>query len=594
MPRTSCVLFLLALVGCDAAPARPYVPRVQSAPEVAPVVAPGDEDREVREIRGTITGHDGAPPPFATVQVRELAVMAGASLAYPVEADGRFAVPVGDVGPIVRLQIVAVGHPVLEVPVDLRDLDSVFDIRLGGPEEPIESVKAHLARAMPEPDAWNGSTPGSVVRGDVLPAVDLQRGADGVFTASVAAAEPGVLYTFAGPGTHYKFGDLGAVGRPLPLPLDAEQPRYDGFLQWAFAPARDGRVELRLDPATLGPPGRAPVIVTLGDAPWTAALVRADAVARAWGPAVHGLPPADAATCARAAADARGIEDMEGVARWMHYVEFASSRGCELAAADVRRALQWLDPADVLWGLHQGALMMTVQPLRERAADRPLVDEFLDAVVERQADANVVADVLMARLEAEQDRERARELFKTLKQPRFERTLAAMFAASLDPDRIDAGDPVPEFSVPAVDGGPPITRESLLGAPYVLEFWGTWCSPCVEGMPELHAGYAKVNGLRAPADVAGWRTVVAPARPNVEFVTISVHEPAGAVAEFRRTQWPMPWKNGAAGETDSTALMAKFSVSGVPSTFFVDAAGTLVQREGELAAGLRKLGGRRR
>lgn len=570
-----------------AAPAKPPVDEVES---VAP--SPVDEPA-VRELRGTILGQDGAPPAYATVQVQELALLVEEQPKIPVDPEGAFAAPLTVAGPVVHLQVIAVGHPALTVPVDLRDPDVALDIRLGGLAEPIEAVRAHLSTALEEPNQWSGAPPDSVIRGDVLPAVDLMRGVDGVFTATVEAGPPGVLYTFAAPGEQMKFPDLGAIGRRLPLPPEAVQPSHDGLLAWALAPARDGRAELRLDPARLAPTGSVPQIAARGDAPRTAALVRAGQVARAWGDSAFGLPPAGAATCARAAAEARGLADVEGVARWMHYVEFASYRGCDIAAGDARLALERIDAGEPLWALYFGTLTSTVQPLEARAADRPLVERYFDAVVERHPDANVVADVLLKRLEAAQgDAERARALFKQLKDRRFERTIGGISANSLNPDRIDAGAPVPEFSVPALDGGPPLTRASLLGTPYVLEFWGTWCQPCVEGMAELHTSYARANGGRPAQDPAGWRAFVPPARPAVEFVTIAVHERADAVAEFRRAQWPMPWKHGVVGEKDSQALLERFNLSGVPSTFFVDAAGVVVQREGELPDGLRKLGRR--
>jgi peroxiredoxin len=50
---------------------------------------------------------------------------------------------------------------------------------------------------------------------------------------------------------------------------------------------------------------------------------------------------------------------------------------------------------------------------------------------------------------------------------------------------IEAGDKAPEFAI-TTDSGRKITHEDFGGKLLVLNFWATWCPPCVEEMPSLN------------------------------------------------------------------------------------------------------------
>ncbi len=47
-----------------------------------------------------------------------------------------------------------------------------------------------------------------------------------------------------------------------------------------------------------------------------------------------------------------------------------------------------------------------------------------------------------------------------------------------------AGDTAPDFSI-ATDSGRTVTRSDFGGKLLVLNFWATWCPPCIEEMPSL-------------------------------------------------------------------------------------------------------------
>src|SRR5713101_1554431 len=48
------------------------------------------------------------------------------------------------------------------------------------------------------------------------------------------------------------------------------------------------------------------------------------------------------------------------------------------------------------------------------------------------------------------------------------------------------GDTAPDFSITA-DNGQTVTRTNFGGKLLVLNFWATWCAPCIEELPSLDA-----------------------------------------------------------------------------------------------------------
>lgn len=71
-------------------------------------------------------------------------------------------------------------------------------------------------------------------------------------------------------------------------------------------------------------------------------------------------------------------------------------------------------------------------------------------------------------------------------------------ASASDADSGKPAKPAPNFDLKGVDGSP-ISLADRRGKPVVIDFWATWCVPCIYQVPELNA-FWKIH--REAGDVA--------------------------------------------------------------------------------------------
>ncbi len=63
--------------------------------------------------------------------------------------------------------------------------------------------------------------------------------------------------------------------------------------------------------------------------------------------------------------------------------------------------------------------------------------------------------------------------------------LVYVVSGTLEPHIVNAGDIAPNFTI-TTDQGRPISRDNFGGKLLVLNFWASWCEPCVEETPSLN------------------------------------------------------------------------------------------------------------
>jgi thiol-disulfide isomerase/thioredoxin len=113
--------------------------------------------------------------------------------------------------------------------------------------------------------------------------------------------------------------------------------------------------------------------------------------------------------------------------------------------------------------------------------------------------------------------------------------------------------------------GQPKSLETLRGQITVVNFWATWCAPCVEEMPALSALYQQIQQASG-----------AP-RPRVEFIGVAIDR-ADQVAEFARRS-PVSYPLVVAGAAGSELGRALGNEAGaLPFTAVIDSNGRVVER----------------
>src|ERR1700674_6007125 len=64
--------------------------------------------------------------------------------------------------------------------------------------------------------------------------------------------------------------------------------------------------------------------------------------------------------------------------------------------------------------------------------------------------------------------------------------LVWVVSGTLQPRVVKAGDRAPDFKI-TTDDGHTVTRSNFGGKVLVLNFWASWCAPCVSEAPSLEA-----------------------------------------------------------------------------------------------------------
>lgn len=134
--------------------------------------------------------------------------------------------------------------------------------------------------------------------------------------------------------------------------------------------------------------------------------------------------------------------------------------------------------------------------------------------------------------------------------------LAAMLATRDASGGARIGSEAPAFALADLDGNP-VRLDDLRGRPVLVNFWASWCGPCVEEFPLLQ---------RAAAEHSDEGLAI------IGIVFRDNSEAARAFMQRMGAGWPAAMDPG-------EEVARRYGIFGPPETFFIDSSGTVVARQ---------------
>lgn len=117
----------------------------------------------------------------------------------------------------------------------------------------------------------------------------------------------------------------------------------------------------------------------------------------------------------------------------------------------------------------------------------------------------------------------------------------------------------PDFAETATDGQP-LSLDRYKGKIVLIDFWATWCGPCVRELPNVLAAYEKFHGK------------------GFEIVGISLDKDRAKLDAFIQDN-KMTWRQYFDGLGWGNKLAKTYGVNSIPATYLLDREGKIIAKD---------------
>ncbi|MBL9214249.1 MAG: TlpA family protein disulfide reductase [Opitutaceae bacterium] len=141
---------------------------------------------------------------------------------------------------------------------------------------------------------------------------------------------------------------------------------------------------------------------------------------------------------------------------------------------------------------------------------------------------------------------------------KIDQAIAALEQQAATRAKLAVGQPFPAFSEKDIEGRT-LSLGSYKGSVVLIDFWATWCGPCVAELPNLQAAYKKYHGR------------------GFEIVGISLDQNQQALTSFVKKH-QMTWAHYFDGKGWQNKLAQEYGIDSIPATFLLDRNGVIVAK----------------
>jgi peroxiredoxin len=132
--------------------------------------------------------------------------------------------------------------------------------------------------------------------------------------------------------------------------------------------------------------------------------------------------------------------------------------------------------------------------------------------------------------------------------------LPTLSSSSASTSRLRVGAPAPDFTLSTFDGQT-VSLSALRGKRVLINFWASWCPPCLEETPALIAAYDELRR----------------SDPNIEFIGVGTNDDPENLRKFAENN-RIPYL---VVDDSSSEVSDAYGVLGMPTTVFVDSSGVI-------------------